>query len=51
MSTNSATSSVAPSVQKLVIDVDVEYQLRSGVLKSLLLDVSLSDGSIELYLR
>jgi len=50
MPTNSATGSAAPSVQKWIIDSDVEYQLRSGALKNRL-DDSLSHGFIELYLR
>ena len=51
MSANSATGSAAPSVKKLVIDSDVENQLRSRALKRRLLDKRLSHGSIELYLR
>ena len=51
MSAKRTTGSVDQSVQKLVIDSDVEDQLRSGALKRRLLDKSLSDGSIELYLR
>jgi len=47
----SATGSAAPSVQKLIIENDVENQLRSGVLLNRLQDESLSEGSIELYLR
>jgi len=35
----------------LIIDSDIEYQLRSGALKRRLLDASLSQGSIEFYLR
>jgi len=51
MSANIVTGSAAPSVQKWVIDSDVEYQLHSGALKWRLLDKALSDGSIEIYLR
>ena len=51
MSAKSATGSAAQSVQKLVIDSDVEKKLRSKALKRRLLDESLSHGSIELYLR
>ena len=51
MSANRVTGSAAPSVQKWVIDSDVENQLRSGALKKRLLDASLSHGSIELSLR
>ena len=51
MSANSATGSVTQSVQKWVIDFNVEDQLRSGALRTRLLDTSLSNGSIELYLR
>ena len=51
MSSNSATGSAAPSVQKWIIDVDVVKQLCSRVLKRRLQDESLFDGSIELYLR
>jgi len=48
MSTKNATGLEAPSVQKLVIDSDVENQLRSYALKRRLLDESVSGGSIEL---
>ena len=51
MLAKSATGSSATSVQKWVIDSDVEYQLRSEALKIRLVDESLSHGSIELYLR
>jgi len=51
MSAKSATGSAAPSVEKWVIKKDVENQLRSGALKTRLLDESLSYGSIELFLR
>ena len=51
MGANSSTGSAAPSVQKWVIDSDVEYQLRSLALKARLQDKGLSQGSIELYLR
>ena len=44
-----ATGSAAPSVQKWIIEKDVEYQLRSGALHRRLQDESLSHGSIELY--
>jgi len=51
MSAKRKTGSVAPSVQKWVIDKDVENQLRSDALKRRLQDESLSHGSVELYLR
>jgi len=51
MSAKRTTGSAAPSVQKWVIDSDVEEQLRSGALRERLLDESLSHGSVELYLR
>ena len=51
MSTNRETGSTAQSVQKWIIDSDVEKQLRSYALKKRLRDESLSHGSIELYLR
>ena len=51
MSENSATGSEAQSVQKWVIDSDVENQLRSHALHWKLLDEGLAHGSIELYLR
>ena len=51
MSAKIATGSAASSVQKWVIEKDVEYQLRSGALKGRLEDKGLSDGSIELSLR
>ena len=51
MLATSATSSVAPSVQKLVLEKDTENQLRSGALKRWLRDVSLSHGSTELSLK
>ena len=51
MSAKSVTASAAPSVQKLVIDSDVENQLRSRALKIRLKDESLAHGSIELYLK
>jgi len=51
MSANSATGSAAPSVQKWIIDSNVENQLRSYSLKDRLTDKSLSHGSIELFLR
>jgi len=50
-SAKSATGSAPPSVKKLVIDSEVEIQLRSYALWKILLDKSLSHGSIELYLR
>jgi len=50
MSAKSATGSAAQSVQKLVIEKDVEHQLRSKALKRRLQEESLADGSIELYL-
>ena len=49
MSANSATGSAVQSVQKLIIDSDVENQLRLWALKKRLRDESLSRGSIELY--
>ena len=49
MSANSATGSVAPSVQKWIIEKNVELQLRSGALRRRLLDESLTHGSIKLY--
>jgi len=51
MSAKSATGSAAQSVQKWVINSDVENQLRSQALKRKLQDEGLSCGSIELYLR
>ena len=51
MTAKSETGSAAPSVQKLVIDSDVENQLRLRTLRRILKDKSLSKGSIELYLR
>ena len=51
MSTNSATGSAAQSVQKWVIEKDVESQLRSRALRRMIRDDSLSHGSFELYLR
>jgi len=51
MSANSATGSAAQSVQKWVIDSDVEHQLHSDDLWRRLSDKSLAYGSIELYLR
>ena len=51
MSSNSATGSAAPTVQKWVIEKNVEYQLRSADLKNRLKDNSLTHGSIELNLR
>jgi len=51
MSTISATGSAAQSVQKWIIDSDVENQLRSRSLKRRLQDESLSHGSVEFYLR
>ena len=51
MSLDSATGSAAPSIQKWVIDSDVENQLRSGALRTRLKDKSLSHGSIELHWR
>jgi len=51
MSAKSTTGSAAQSVQKWIIDSDVENQLRSGALKGRLLDESLSNGSIEVYWR
>jgi len=51
MSAKSSTGSAAPSVQKWIIDSDVEKQLRSRTLLGRLLDERLSHGSIELFLR
>jgi len=51
MSANSATGSAAPSVQKWIINSDVENQLHSEALKRRLRDESLSHASIELFLR
>jgi len=51
MSANSATGSAAQSVQKWVIDSDVENELRSEAPLTRLMDGSLSHGSVELYLR
>ena len=48
---NRLRGSGAHSVQKWVIDSDVENQLRSGVLWERLSDASLSHGSVEIYLR
>ena len=42
---------MAPSVQKWIIDSDVENQLRSLALVNRLLDESLAQGPVELYLR
>ena len=50
MGANSSTGSAAQSVQKWIIDSDVENQLRSYALKRRLLDKSLAHGSVELYL-
>jgi len=50
MSANIATGSAAQSIEKWVIDVDVEDPLRSDTLKDMLRDESLSQGSIELFL-
>jgi len=51
MSASIATGSAAQSVQKLVIDSDVENQLRSEALLRRLRNKILSHGSIELRLR
>jgi len=51
MSANISTGLVASSVQKWVIDSDVENQLRSEALWKRLKEKSLSHGTIELYLR
>jgi len=52
MSAKRATGSAAPSVQKWIIDFDVESQLRSKELKLRLQDKDpLAHGSIELFLR
>ena len=51
MSAKIATGSVAQSVQKWVINSDVENQLRWGDLRRRLLVRKFSYGSIELYLR
>ena len=51
MSAQRETGSAAPSVQKWVIKEEVENELRSGALKSRLLDKSLSHGSVELFLK
>ena len=51
MEANSATGSIAPSVQKLIINSDVGNQLRSEALRDRLLYTGLSHGSIELYLK
>jgi len=51
MSAKRATGSAASSVQKWVIDSDVEKQLRSGALVSRLREESLAHGSIKLSLR
>ena len=51
MSAKSATGLAAPSVQKLVIDSDVEYQLRSFALHGMLKGENLSHVSTELYWR
>jgi len=46
-----STGSAVQSVKKLIIEKDVENQLRSWALRNRLVDKSLADGSIELYLR
>ena len=51
MSAKIVTCLVSQTVHNLVIDSDVEYQLRSLELKRRLRDRSLPDGSIELYLK
>ena len=51
MLANIATGSAAPSVQKLIIEVDVENQLRSQALLRRLQDKRLSRDSTVLYLR
>ena len=51
MSTKSVTGSAAQSVQNWIIENNVEYQLRTHALKTMLMDESLSHGSIELFLR
>jgi len=51
MSPKSTTGSAASSVQKWIIDSDVENQLRSKALRNRLHDDSLSNGSIEIKLR
>jgi len=51
MSTKSTTGSAVSSVQKWIIDENVEYQLHSGALKHRLRNESLFHGSIELSLR
>jgi len=51
MSAKRENGSASPSVQKWVIDSDVEKELRSGALKDSLADETLSYGFIELSLR
>ena len=51
MLAKSETGAAAVSVQKWVIDSNVEIQLRSAQLKLRLLDKILSHGSVELSLR
>jgi len=51
MSAKSATGSSGPSVQKLIIEKDVEKQIRSWTLWRRLRDEGLPHGSIELYLK
>ena len=51
MSVKSETGLAAQSVQKWVIDSDVEYQLCSETLVRRLLNKSLSHGTIEIYLK
>ena len=48
MSAKSVTGSAAQSVKKLIIDSDVEKQLRSDALLDRLRDENLTHGSIEL---
>jgi len=45
------TSSARPSVKKIIVENEVENQLRSEELRERLKDESLADGSVELYLR
>ena len=51
MSAKSATGLSALSVQKWIIDSDIENQLRLRTLRERLANRSLSHGSIELYLK
>jgi len=50
MSFQSETGSAASTVQKWIIDSDVENLLRSGALKRRIQDWRLPNGSVELHM-